>query len=64
MPGVWLIHSDSLGVPAATEVLQEIEGDQMKWIGNNKHNFGVVMTPIHEEFIQEPLDGDDRENRV
>jgi hypothetical protein len=56
---VRLMYSDFLGVEAVTSVLKEIEGDQIQWSSEEAFVFGVVTSPIHEEYIRKPLQGDE-----
>jgi hypothetical protein len=50
---VRLLYDDFLGVEAVTNVVSEIEGDQQTWTGDGDVVFGVVTTPIHQEFLRE-----------
>lgn len=57
---VRLMYSDFLGIEAVTAALQEIEGDQVQWSSEEEIVFGVVTSPINEEYIREqPLQGDE-----
>jgi hypothetical protein len=57
---VRLMYSDFLGIETVTSALKEIEGDQVHWSSEEGIVFGVVTSPIHEEYIREqPLEGDE-----
>jgi hypothetical protein len=55
-----LMYSDFLGIETVTSALKEIEGEQVQWSSEEGIVFGVVTSPIHEEYIREqPLQGDE-----
>ena len=54
-----LLYSDFLGVDHVTKIVQEIEGPHHEWKSSNEVVFGVVSTPMEEEFIRGPLEGDE-----
>lgn len=58
---VRLMYSDFLGMEAVTSALKEIEGDQVQWSSEEGGIvFGVVTSPIHEEYIRgQTLEGDE-----